>query len=156
KRFTNFDTYKDKSLGQIFTQEELSRALTLEVKTLESVVFYNQKGNRFSQGELPKEAQFTKVYSVLTNDFDGDGNLDVVMGGNQARSKPEMGIYNATYGLLFENSGDQSMNYVKPSKSGIFVRGEVRDIFNITVGDTSHLVFLRNSDKVKSFVVNKR
>jgi len=77
------------------------------------------------------------------------------MGGNQSRSKPEMGIYNATYGLLFENDGDRLFNYVKPSKSGIFVRGEVRDIFDIDVQDTTRLVFLRNSDQLKSFVVNK-
>ena len=41
----------------------------------------------------------------LRSDFDQDGDLDLIMGGNLHRVKPEVGRYDASYGNVLENDG---------------------------------------------------
>ncbi len=47
---------------------------------------------------LPLEAQFSPVYAAEAGDFNDDGNLDILLGGNLYNVKPEVGRYDASYG----------------------------------------------------------
>jgi len=49
---------------------------------------------------LPIEAQFAPFYASLAGDFDGDGKIDLVTGGNFSGVTPLEGRYDASYGSL--------------------------------------------------------
>jgi len=51
-----------------------------------------------------------------------------MMGGNLYRVKPEVGRYDASYGVFFERRWNWQLFLVKPKDSGFFVDGEIRDI----------------------------
>ena len=51
------------------------------------------------------EAQLSPMYGIAAEDFDKDGNIDILMGGNFYQSKPEVGIYDASYGILLKGDG---------------------------------------------------
>jgi hypothetical protein len=105
------------------------------------------KGNfKFEVEELPIEAQFSTVYAITAHDFDNDGDNDLVLGGNLYNVKPEVGRYDASYGLYLEN--DSKGNFTVPNDNGGFkVQGEVRNM----VLDGNKLLISRSRDSLVLF-----
>ena len=81
----------------------------------------------------------------------GDGNLDLLLGGNLYNVKPEVGRYDASYGHFLEGDGQGGFRVVPPLKSGIRLEGEIRDIKSIKTPAGSMLVVARNNDSPQLF-----
>ena len=77
---------------------------------------------------LPTAAQLSPMYGIAAEDFDKDGNTDILMGGNFYQSKPETGIYDASYGVMLKGDGKGNFTQLPAQQSGINIRGAVRDI----------------------------
>lgn len=151
KKYIKYDSYKDKTLDEIFSPEALENMLTLEVKELASSLFINQGNGVFDKVLLPEQAQISQTYAIHATDTDGDGHTDLVLGGNQTRMKPELGINNASYGLTLRGLGTGSFEPLKAIESGIFVKGEVRQVESIDSDQGPLLIFVRNNDELKVF-----
>ena len=146
KKFPDYESFKDASINDIFTTEELNGANKLEVNTLSSVLLINQGDFNFRVEELPIEVQFSAIYAIATHDFDNDGDQDIVLGGNLYNVKPEVGRYDASYGVYLENLGKKGFKSHKNGK-GLVINGEVRDL----VIDGRKLIAVRNSDSLVVF-----
>lgn len=146
KRFPDYDSFKDASIKDIFTPEELNGAFKLEANKLSSIILVNEGEFNFKVVELPNEAQFSTIYAITAHDFDGDGDQDLVLGGNLYSVKPEVGRYDATFGVYLENLGNMNFKSHKDGK-GFFVDGEIRDM--AIVG--KQLFVARNSDSLAIF-----
>ena len=55
------------------------------------------------------QAQLSPVYGIEILDLNGDGHQDILLGGNLYRAKPEVGRYDASYGVCL--SGDGKGNF---------------------------------------------
>jgi len=75
---------------------------------------------------LPVEAQFSPVYAISVNDFNNDGKVDLLLGGNIKSSRIKIGMNESSEGQLFLGNGDGSFRYVAQSLSGLHVKGEIR------------------------------
>ncbi|REE01563.1 VCBS repeat-containing protein [Marinoscillum furvescens] len=146
KKFPNYESFKDASIDQIFSSESLSAASVLEVNTLESMLLLNDGNFSFSPRSLPDQAQVAPVFAILAHDFDADGDMDVLLGGNLYGTKPEVGRYDASYGAYLENQGPATFT-TYPDGHGFKVRGEIRDIR--VVG--TEVMVARNSDELVLF-----
>jgi hypothetical protein len=111
----------------------------------------NSGKGSFSLSPLPVEAQFSPVYAIIADDFDDDGKCDLLLGGNQYRAKPESGIYDASFGLFLKGSSNGRFESVPPIKSGIFIKGEIRDIEMIKIKGQRFLTVARNNDKLQLY-----
>lgn len=151
KKYVKFEDYKNHAIEDIFSEEVLQRSVKLEARNMESSVLINSGNNSFEMISLPPRAQFFPVYSVLANDFDNDGNCDILIGGNQRRAKPETGIYDAGYGLVLKGTADNKWEALSPTVSGIFTQGEIRDIEFISVNGKRIVVIARNNDKLQFY-----
>ena len=118
---------------------------------LRSSILINQGDGHFKLKDLPLEAQYAPVYGILVEDFDKDGNLDVLLGGNLYGVKPEVGRYDANYGLMLKGNGDASFEVVKSAQSGFFLKGQVRDIVSIKNKDRSLLLVAKNDEAMQVF-----
>jgi hypothetical protein len=143
KRFPDYDSFKDASIKDIFSPTELDGANQLVANTLSTVVLINEGNLKFSVKPLPIEAQFSTIYAIITNDFDNDGDQDIVLGGNLYSVKPEVGRYDASYGVYLENLGKMEFKSYNNEKR-FSVKGEIRD-FAI---DNHKLFIARNSDSL--------
>jgi len=150
KKYKTFNDYKDKTIEDIFPAEILKRSLKLKSVIMESCVMMNKKGT-FTLTPLPREAQFSPVYSAMAEDFDKDGIIDLVIGGNQYRAKPQTGIYAASYGLMLKGEANGLFSPVDPAASGIFIRGEIRDLKTIKIGLKQILIVARNNDNLQFY-----
>jgi hypothetical protein len=91
-------------------------------------VFINNGHGVFETKALPMEAQVSPVYGIAVDDVNGDGNADLLLGGNLYRVKPEAGRYDASYGCVMVGDGHGNFTNAPPSSSGFKVDGEIRDI----------------------------
>ena len=154
KKFLKYDSYKDATITDIFTPEQLKLALHLEAFVFSSSILINDGKGKFEVTQLPMEVQFSPMFGICSGDFDGDGNQDVLMGGNFYNVKPEVGRYDASYGVFLKGDGKGNFISIKPKDSGFFVDGQVRDIQKITVGKSDYILVARNNDTPLVFKIN--
>jgi hypothetical protein len=151
KKYLKYEAFKNETLNDIFAPEQLKGALELKVFELHSVVAINDGQGKFTLRALPMEAQFSPVYGIQVADFDNDGVVDLLTGGNLFKVKPEVGRYDGSYGLLLKGDGRGNFTPVPPQTSGLHVEGEVRDIVTVQTRSGSLVIFSRNNDAVKIF-----
>lgn len=151
KKFLRYDTYAGKSIDEIFTPEQLEKALVLTVNQTQTCAFYNKGKGEFTMTPLPARAQFSPVYSILVMDINNDGKKDLFLGGNFYGVKPEVGRYDASYGVTLLGAGNRRFNYIPPYQSGLFVTGEVRDAADIDTKTGKYVIVARNNDALEIF-----
>ena len=142
KKFPDYESFKTADITKIFDQKTLNESNIHLVNTLETSIYIHKEGFEFEKISIPKEVQFSPVYSINSYDFDKDGDEDILLGGNLYDVKPEVGIYDASYGVYLENLGDLKFKYHKDGK-GFFVKGEIRDIL---ISDNSIFVSKNNEE----------
>ncbi len=146
KKYPDYNSFKDADIIDMFGEEELKDAVQIETSYLSSIVLINEGNLDFKAVNLPVETQFSPIYAIAAQDFDGDGDIDLVMGGNLYGTKPEVGRYDATYGMFLENDGQANFKY-HPGGNGFFVDGEIRDI---KIANRQLLV-AKNNDSLEIF-----
>ncbi|MDO1445079.1 VCBS repeat-containing protein [Rhodocytophaga aerolata] len=154
RKFTTYASYADATLQEMFTPEQLKNASTLQATTFSSVVLENKGDGTFSPHELPVEAQFAPVYGIALLDIDKDGLKDLILGGNQTYTRIKLARMDATYGMVFRNEGNCRFAYIPQWKSGLAVKGDVRDITVVKNGPQTFLLFGRNNQSISSYLVN--
>jgi hypothetical protein len=151
KKFLRYKEYKGKMISDIFNPSQLEHAIILNTFTFETSVWINQIDRTFKKANLPVQAQFSPVYSILANDFDGDNNIDILLGGNQYRAKPETGIYDGSYGLLVQGDGKGGFIALSSKESGILVRGEIRSMEKMDYRGQKIVLIGKNNETVEIF-----
>ena len=149
KKYLRYAQYKEQTMEDIFGKEVLQKVNKLDAYEMRSSVLMNNRNGTFTIKPLPVEAQFSTVFGLVISDFDGDGKKDILLGGNFYQSKPEAGIYDASYGLLLRGNGKGDFTAVKPQTSGIVIKGAVRDIKEIKAGKSNLLIVAKNNDKTE-------
>jgi hypothetical protein len=151
KKFLRYDAYAGKTIDEIFTSEELEKASVLSVDQTETCVFYNDGKGNFTMKALPVRAQFSPVFNILVTDINNDGVKDLFLTGNFYGLKPEVGRYDANYGVSLLGHPHRSFEYIQPAESGLFVRGEVRDAATVQTKNGPLIIVARNNDALQIF-----
>jgi len=152
KKYLKHADYKEQTIEDIFSPEQLKNSLKFEVFETRSVVLWNDKG-RFIVKALPEKAQFSPIYGIYAGDIDGDGKIDLVLGGNQFNAQPQTGIYAADYGTVLRSTGERTFDIMMGS--GFYVDGQVRDINKIDIDGKGYLLTAINNDRLRIFQVEK-
>lgn len=156
KKFLKYADYKNATITDIFSTEQLSEAVKLEAFDFSTCVFINDGKSHFTKVQLPLQAQLSPMYGIEIADCDTDGKLDIVMGGNFYKAKPEVGRYDASYGAFFKGDGQGQFSDIPTNESGFFVDGEVRDITQIKIKGAQFLIVARNNNTPLFFKVKNR
>ncbi len=154
KKFLRYDAYAGKSIDEIFAPDILEKASVLTVTQTQTCVFYNNGKGGFNMQPLPMRAQFSPVFSILVTDINNDGIKDLFLGGNFYGLKPEVGRYDASYGVTLLGNSKHWFDYLAPANSGLFIKGEVRDIAPINTKNGREIIVARNNDALQLFKRN--
>jgi len=150
RKYLKYEDYAEKTIRDIFTPEELQGAKVLEATNLHSCFIENKGNGNFEMKPLPTLAQLSPVFCFLVLDYDKDGNKDLLLAGNFTAVKPEIGNYDASYGLLLKGDGKNNFTPIPVSQSGFFVQGEVRDMVSLKLANQKEvMVIAKNNDKVQ-------
>ncbi|MCP9200070.1 VCBS repeat-containing protein [Gramella sp. GC03-9] len=154
KKFEDYNSYANANLEDIYTTDYLENALHYKVQSFASVYIENTE-NGFVLHQLPPEAQISPINSILTQDFDGDGNLDVLIAGNLYASEVETPRADAGIGLLLKGDGEGNFKAVEARNSGFFVPGDVKDMATLTTSKATYILAARNSDNLLLIKINE-
>lgn len=152
KKFLKHVDYAGKTIEEVFDKDQLELAVVKQAYQLQSCKFINKGDGKFLMQPLPTEAQLAPVYSILADDFDNDGWVDILLAGNFCGLKPEIGRYDANYGTFYKGEPNNELVYQSPRNSGFFYKGEARSLISISTATHKELIFLaRNNDSLLVF-----
>lgn len=130
-RFPDYKSYADATMKEIFTEAELKGAGHLQANYLKTALFINNGKGKFHEMDLPKEAQFSPVYTIAKLDFNEDGQQDLLLCGNINRGRLRFGKNDANYGVLLQGNGKGNFTYVTQQQSGLDLKGDVRSVISL-------------------------
>lgn len=155
-RYINYSDYADQKITDVFTSEELQGATVLQAVNFSSSYLENLGNGKFNLKSLPSIAQFSPIYGILTGDFNQDGNLDIIMGGNFFGTRVKYGRYDANRGTLLLGNGKGSFEPVNNLQSGFNIEGEVRDIVALKLANGDEIImFAKNNTDIQTYQINK-
>jgi hypothetical protein len=149
KKLFRYADYKEKTVKDIFTSEQLAGALKLDAYNMNTSILLNDKKGGFMIKALPLDAQISPVYGICIKDFNGDGKKDILLGGNFYQCKPELGINDASYGTLLLGDGKGNFSVASMSQSGLCIKGAARDIAELKCGTRNLLLIAKNNEEIQ-------
>ena len=138
--FQSHARYGQSTIRDILSPQDLEDAVILNATYMQSAYVENMGNGKFSLSALPVQAQFSPVYGMLADDFDGDGNTDVLLNGNNYGAQPLIGSYDAMNGLLLKGDGSGNFSTVSIAESGIFIPGDGKALVRFRDADGKYLV----------------
>lgn len=139
-RFQNYKTYAEATMDKLFPAEQFKQAQRVEANTFQSVYLRNDGNGTFTMSELPQQAQFSALNGISVADFDGDGNLDVAINGNDYGTEVSVGRYDALNGLVLKGDGKGNFKALSILQSGIFLPGNGKALVQLRGKDGTALI----------------
>jgi len=128
RKFAGYKYYGKATEKTLFTPEELEGALILRGNYDRSSYVENLGNGKFKIHELPLLAQFAPVNGMVVDDVNGDGNLDVLMVGNDYGNEVFPGRSDAFNGLLLLGDGKGGFEAIRSHQSGFLVPGDAKSM----------------------------
>jgi enediyne biosynthesis protein E4 len=158
KRFVKFTEFAGKKIDEVLTEDQLKQSLRKEVFMAESVLLLNDGRGHLTLQPLPAEAQLSPIAGAVFADVNADGRADLLLTGNFFDVLPEIGRYDAHYGLVLLNRGKTEAGQVRyealnPAQSGLFVPGQVRKVARLRQGQ---FIFAKNNAPAQVFSLTKK
>jgi len=153
KKFKNYESFSEATLADVYTEKSLKEALHYEVKSFASIYLENKNG-KFIMHELPIEAQLSCVNQIMVDDYDKDGNLDILIAGNMYNSEVETPRNDAGHGLFLKGNGKGSFKPIVPTQSGFFTPGDVKNMEKIKVNGKNYFLITKNNSFLQSIKIN--
>lgn len=132
KRFPYFKDFTQASIDKLLTPEERKNALVLEANYMQSVYVENKGDGSFVLHPLPIQAQLGPIFGMVAEDVDRDGNLDVMLVGNDFSAELLMGRYDALNGLWLKGDGKGGFVAQPIGSSGFYVPGNAKGLAQLT------------------------
>ena len=101
---------------------------------------------QFTTQALPWEAQLTSYRDAAIVNANNDSLPDLLLGGNFYDNNIEMGRYDADWGTILINKGNERFEVGKPN--GLSIKGQVRRIQKMEIAKKEAFVLARNNDSV--------
>lgn len=131
KQYPTYKAFGAASMDKLWNKQNQENAIILSANNLNSSYIENKGNGQFIMKSLPVEAQIAPVYGMVSEDVDGDGNLDLLMVGNDYGMEPLSGRHDAFMGLFMKGDGKGNLISMPMSKSGFIVKGDAKGLASI-------------------------
>lgn len=154
KKFVRTINYAKAGIGDVLDEEQIKSATQFRCNYLASAVFINE-GGKFVMKKLPNEAQISPVMGIQCFDWQNDGDMDILIVGNDYGQQTESGPLDAGNGLLLENTGKGAFRAIAPRRSGFWASGEARDVKMLKSGNTPLFLVANNNGATQAYYLIK-
>jgi hypothetical protein len=140
KRFLNYKSFATATFDQLLTPDEMKDVFTCRANYFSSSYIRNDGNGRFTIQALPASAQYSVINGMVTDDFDGDGNLDIAINANDYGTEPGNGRYDALNGLVLKGDGKGGFAPLSMLQSGICIGGNGKGLAKLKGAGNSFLL----------------
>ena len=141
-KFPAFTDFAHATLEDIYTPEKLENSLHYEARNFNSIILINE-GGQYIIRELPIEVQASPINGIVVKDFNRDGNLDMVVAGNNMTSEVETPLYDAGKGYLLLGDGKGGFRTtINSEEDGLLAVNDVKDVQYLELGPTNNPAIL--------------
>lgn len=149
QKFPSFEEFGDSNLNTIYGQS-LKNALNLKARTFASAYIENVGSGKFKTTPLPQLAQLSSINSILINDYNADGNKDILISGNLYPAEIETPRNDASTGLLLKGNGKGDFEPLSIQESGFYAPNDAKDMKTIKVGNKQVILVANNNYKIQA------
>ena len=150
-KFTSYKDYADARLEDVFSADELKGANKLTANRMETTLLLSGPAKKFTIAVLPEQVQYSPIQAINLFDLNADGNIDILLLGNDHFFKLRLGKFDANYGTLLLGNGKGGFKYMNQIESGLDIRGAVKS--SLLIDDKLFLGI--NGDTLKTYQFSK-
>jgi hypothetical protein len=140
KKFATYKPFATATIDDILSPQQQNGALRLKANMLQSCYLRNEGNGKFTMIPLPKQAQVSTLNGMVADDFDGDGNLDILINGNDYGTEVSTGRYDALNGLLLKGDGSGNFTPLSILQSGIYIPGNGKALVKLESSSGKYLI----------------
>ena len=156
KKFQNYRSFATSTMDSVITPEMRKGAIRLKANMMQSCYIRNEGNGKFSLIPLPIEAQISQLDGIVVDDFDGDGNLDVAISGNDFGTEVTTGRYDAFNGLILKGDGKGGFKPLTLQQSGLYIPGDGKALVKLQGAKGNYLIAAsQNRDAMKIFELKR-
>jgi hypothetical protein len=149
--------YAKKSIDELFSPSIFENSIMKQSKISESIIAVNEGNWKFKVQKLPSRVQLSCVCGIVCSDINNDGNLDIVMAGNNFEFKPQYSRQDANQGSVLLGDGKLGFTWQEYSSSGFVVKNEAKYLKQIVDNKgKSYLLVAINNESPKLFLINEK
>ena len=165
KKFPSYKAYGISTIDDVWNATNKQGALMLQANDMHSSYLQNDGNGHFIIKPLPLQAQAAPVYGMMSEDVNNDGNLDLLLIGNDYGADPYSGRNDEFDGLCMLGDGKGNFQPLTIAQSGFYVphdgkaltkihdaKGE--DLYIATQNQDSVMVYARSSSNKNSKWIN--
>ncbi len=142
KKFTNYEDYAIAPITKILSEEERNKSLKLEATNFSSCFIKNNGEGHFEIIALPVEAQLSSIFAMIADDVNQDGNLDIIVNGNDYSTEIATGRYDAFSGLILLGDGNGNFKAQQPDQTGYYVSGDGKSMAYIKLNNNQSILLV--------------
>ena len=151
-RFSTYNDFASVTFEEAFTSDELKDATIVKSECLESSYFENKGNGVFERKALPFLCQSSPIFGMLSADYNGDGNIDILVTGNSNSTEASTGAYDAMNGILLSGNGKGNFAVMNSTQTGLRTPGDMKGIASLRNADGSLLLLAAaNSGLLQAF-----
>jgi hypothetical protein len=144
KNFLYARDFANASLQDIFGREKLEKSDTFTANYFANSILINQGSLNFSAQPMPWQTQLSSYRDAVVVDANNDNLPDILLVGNYYENNIQMGRYDADFGTLLINKGNNK--FVPENLNGLQIKGQIRHIKKIKIGKKDAYILVRNND----------
>jgi enediyne biosynthesis protein E4 len=144
KKYIYAEDFAKAAFKDIFPDEKIKKAAVSTADYFANAVLINNGNLNFTTQALPWEAQLTSYRDAAITDVNNDYLPDIILAGNYYSSNIHAGRYDSDYGTVLVNKGKG--NFSCENLNGIILKGEVRHIRQIKIGNETAYIMAKNND----------
>lgn len=145
KKYLYAGDFAKASLADLFTSEKLKSSHILTANWFYNTVFINDGKMHFKAIPMPVNAQLSPYRTASVVYMNNDSLPDILLGGNYYDNNIQMGRYDADYGTILLNKGND--NFSAEKLNGVTIKGQVRSIKPIKLANNKQaFIYARNND----------
>jgi len=150
-QFKDFSEYGQANMTQLLQPYDASGLVILDANHPMTSFIENLGDGKFEMKALPRPAQYAPVNGLQAGDFDNDGNLDIMLVGNDYGNEIISGRYDALNGLILLGDGKGEFEALSTLESGFVVPGDAKALARLNGKDADVFIATQNRDSLRVY-----
>jgi hypothetical protein len=143
-RYLNYANYAGQAIEDVLGAAAIGRATRREARRFASAVARSMPTGGYIVEALPAEVQLAPIFALAAADVDGDGDTDVLVGGNFDAFPTQVGRMHASRGAVLVNDGTGRFAVRRGPAGSLSLSGQVRDVARLRLREGPAWVAVRN------------